>query len=261
MNFRALSTIFALLLTAPPAPVRAQDARTVVVAAAADLQTAFPALASAFQRATGIRAVVSYGSSGNFFAQIQHGAPFDIFFSADADYPRRLAAAGRADPGSVYEYGSGRLVLWTRRDSGLDPTKGLPVLRDARVRRVAIANPAVAPYGRAAMAALTSAHLIPGIERKLVYAENVSQAAQLAESGNAEMAVIGHALALGAALQKAGRFAEIPARMHPPITQALAIVSGSRRQANAEALAAFVKSEAGRQILAAAGFDLPALTR
>jgi molybdate transport system substrate-binding protein len=244
-------------LTLAPASSRAQGRGSVTVAAASDLQTALPALAAAFERTTGIKAIVTFGSSGNFVAQIQNGAPFDIFFSADADYPRRLASDGHVDPASVYEYAIGRLVLWTRNDSGVDITPGLPALHAGIAKRIAIANPAVAPYGRAATAALRSEQLYDAVVKKLVFAENVSQAAQLAESGNAEIALIGHALALDRRLQSGGRFVEIPARTHPPIVQAVAIVSASRNKANARALLEFVKSSEARTTIASFGFEVP----
>jgi molybdate transport system substrate-binding protein len=249
-------------LTAAPAYLGAQGRGSVTVAAASDLQTALPALAAGFERKTGIKVTVTFGSSGNFVAQIQNGAPFDIFFSADADYPRRLASGGYVDPASVYEYAIGRLVLWTRTDSGVDITSGLPALRDARVKRIAIANPSVAPYGRAAAAALKSSErLYDVVERKLVFAENLSQAAQMAESGNADVALLGHALALDRRLQAAGRFVGIPTRLHPPIVQAVAIVSSSRNKANARALLDYAKSPEARATFESFGFEVPQAAR
>src|SRR5689334_11832396 len=119
--------------------VSAQGSRPLTIAAAADLQTVLPAIASRFEKASGIRTSVTFGSSGTFFAQIQNGAPFDLFFSADADYPRRLAAAGQMDAASIYDYATGGLVLWTRTDSKVDISRGLTALRGAEVRRIAIA--------------------------------------------------------------------------------------------------------------------------
>ena len=116
-------------------------AQRLTVAAASDLQAALPALAAQFEQATGHRVTISFGSSGNFFTQIQNGAPFDVFLSADSDYPRRLEQAGLAERGTLTDYATGRLVLWTRHDSGVDVRRGLTVLADAAVRKVAIANP------------------------------------------------------------------------------------------------------------------------
>src|SRR5262249_40789017 len=165
-------------------------AQNLVVAAASDLQTAFPAVTARFEKATGHRVTVTFGSSGNFFAQIQNGAPFDIFFSADIDYAKRLESAALVEPGSFWEYAIGRIVLWTRKDSGIDLTKGLKTLLDARVRKVAIANPEHAPYGRAAVAALKHEGLYDAVHPKIVLGENISQAAQFVQSGNADVGII-----------------------------------------------------------------------
>src|SRR5215204_6291476 len=151
MTNRLTLLLLATLAVAPAVP-RAQGRGSLTVAAASDLQTALPALAAAFEQRTGIKPMVTYGSSGSFFAQIQNGAPYDVFFSADADYPRRLATAGDVDPATVYEYATGRLVIWTRGDGGVEIGAGLQALPQASIKRIAIANPATAPYGRAAVA-------------------------------------------------------------------------------------------------------------
>ena len=129
-------------------------------------------------------------------------------------------------------YATGRIVLWTRRDSGIDVMRGLAVLRDARVRRVAIANPEHAPYGRAAIAALRSDKLYDAVQGKLVLGENISQAAQFVESGNADVGIIALSLALGPALRSSGTYVQIPATAHPPIEQAAIVVAvpGTRRR-------------------------------
>src|SRR5262249_18312364 len=163
---------------------------------------------------------VSFGSSGNFFAQIQDGAPFDVFFSADVDYPRQLVASGHAEAGSLSQYATGRIVLWTRKDTGMDVRRGLGILREARVRRIAIANPRHAPYGRAAVAALRHEHVYDAVESRLVMGENISQTAQLVDSGNADVGIIALSLALGPALRERGTYVEIPAAAYPPIEQA-----------------------------------------
>src|SRR5262245_44581464 len=129
--FASLSVLWGGSLPAPGQTAQ----RTVAVAAASDLQTVFSELRARFERDTGIKVTVSFGSSGNFFAQIQNGAPFDVFMSADLDYPRQLVEKGLADAGSQYVYATGRIVLWTRRDSGIDVASGLGVLKNAGVRR------------------------------------------------------------------------------------------------------------------------------
>src|SRR5213083_912898 len=126
----------------------------IIVAAAADLNAALSEIAANYEKSGGSKVRLSFGSSGNLFAQIQNGAPFDVFFSADVDYPRRLVASGHAEANSLHQYATGRIGLWTRKDTGIDVRRGLEVLRDARVRRIAIANPRHAPYGRAAVGAL-----------------------------------------------------------------------------------------------------------
>ena len=256
--FRRLA-IAAVVAVATVTTVTAQNAggRTVAVAAAADLQTVLPALLSGFEKATAIKATVTFGSSGNFFAQIQNGAPFDVFFSADVDYPRRLVAAGAAEGDTLYEYATGRLVLWTRTDSGLDVKKGLALLRDTRVRKIAIANPAFAPYGRAANAALKSHNLYEAVKDKLVFGENISQAAQLAESGNADVGLLSHSLAVGAVLKASGTFADIPPASYPPVVQAAVLVSTSRNKEPGRALLQYVRSGEARRTFAAFGFGAP----
>jgi len=251
--------IAALVAAATPTTLTAQGAggRTVAVAAASDLQTVLPALLSGFEKATAIKATVSFGSSGNFFAQIQNGAPFDVFFSADDSYPRRLVAAGQADGDSVYVYATGRLVLWTRTDSGLDIRKGMAALRDPRVRRIAVANPDLAPYGRAAVAALKTAGVYDQVKDKLVFGENISQTAQLAESGNADVGLLAHSLAVGAVLKASGSFIDIPSTAYPPVVQAAVLVSASRNKEAGRALLQYLKSAEAQKTFAAFGFGAP----
>jgi len=254
MTRRRLALVLLACLVAVAAP--SGQSRGITIAAASDLQAVLPDITRPFERSTGIRTTVTFGSSGNFFAQIQNGAPFDVFLSADADYPRRLADAGQVESSTLFEYATGRLVLWARRDSPLDVNKGLALLADAHVRHVAVANPATAPYGRAALAAIRSAGVFGVTERKLVYAENVAQAAQLAQSGNADVALIGHALAVGPALREAGHFLDIPARLHPPIAQAAAVVSSSPNKPAAREFIDYLKSAAAKQTLRSYGFDV-----
>ena len=185
-------------------------AQTLTVAVASDLQFVLPAIASQFAKDTGQQVRLTFGSSGNFFTQIENGAPFDAFLSADIDYPKRLESSGRAEPGSLYSYGTGRLVLWTRNDSGIDLRPGLRMLVDASVRRIAIANPAHAPYGRAAVAALRHEWLYERVRRKFVVGENISQAAQFAQSGSADVGVLALSLALSPTLKSSCTYRRNP---------------------------------------------------
>ena len=248
----ALVVSFVLIVGAPVAT--AQDLR---VAAASDLQAVFPAIAERFERETGQHVSLTFGSSGNFFSQIQNGAPFDVFFSADIAYPRQLDAAGLAEPNTLYQYAVGRIVLWSRKDSGIDLRRGLQVLTDARIRRVAIANPEHAPYGRAAVSALQHEKIYEPVRQKFVLGENISQAAQFAQSGNAEAGIIALSLALTPALQSAGTYYEIPAAFHPPIAQAAVIVKASAKKDAARRFLTFLARSDMADLLQRSGFALP----
>ncbi len=233
---------------------RSTGAEDLRVAAAADLQGALPAIAANFERETGHHVALTYGSSGNFSTQIENGAPFDVFLSADIEYPKRLEQAGLAERGSLYAYAIGRLVLWSRSDSGIDLEPGLAVLGDPRVRRIAIANPAHAPYGRAAVAAVRHQGLYDQVRRKFVLGENISQAAQFAQSGNAEVGLIALALALSPALQSAGAYVEVPSAFYPPIEQAAVVIAASQRKGIAVRFVESLKQRPAKAILQSYGF-------
>ena len=260
MSRRSLAGVLFVALLAGIHAVHGQGG-TLTIAAASDLQTVFPHLVRGFERASGTKATVAFGSSGNFFAQIQNGAPYDLYFSADIDYPRRLAASGHADAKTLYAYATGRIVLWTRKDSGIDVTRGMSVLRDGRVRRIAIANPTVAPYGRAAVAALRSEKLYDVVRPKLVQGDTIAQTAQLADSGNADVAILAHSLALGPALGASGSFFQIPASAHPPIEQGAIVISASKNRAAADRFLAYVKGAEAQATLRTYGFTTPAAAR
>lgn len=250
MRLRLLVAL--VLATAAPS-----GAQTLTVAAASDLQSVMPAIVSAFEGATGRSVRVAFGSSGNFFAQIQNGAPFDLFFSADIDYPQRLERAGLATPGSLHEYATGRLVLWAPRNSRIDLSRGLPSLLAPQVRRIAIANPAHAPYGRAAVEALRQAGLYDQLRAKFVIGENVSQAAQFVESGNADVGILARSITLLPALE-GGASQPLPPDAHPAIVQAAIIVKASRNQDLARSFLAFFRTDATTALLKRFGFDAPA---
>jgi molybdate transport system substrate-binding protein len=247
------TALFLLLAAAGPAPA----AEPIRIAAASDLQAALPAVAAAFEQQTGERVAITFGSSGNFFTQIQNGAPFDLFLSADVDYPMRLARAGLVEPGSLYQYAVGRLVLWTRNDSGIDVRGGLATLAAPGVRRIAIANPEHAPYGRAAVAALRHEGVYDRVAGKLVRGENISQAAQFVESGNADVGILALSIALSPAMKSAGTYAEVPPSSYPPIEQAAAVLAGSARKKAAVQFLDFLKAPASVRVLAGYGFVRP----
>jgi molybdate transport system substrate-binding protein len=244
---------FILLVFLAQCEVRAQR-HEIRVAAAADLKFAMTGMAAEFEKQTGTSVLVTYGSSGNFFSQIQNGAPFDLFFSADIDYPRKLEAGGLAEPGTLYEYATGRLVIWTPVHSKLDVARlGWQVLLDASVQKISIANPNHAPYGRAAVAALEKAGVYESVKAKLVFGENISQAAQFVQSGNAQAGIIALSLAVSPAM-KDGKQWEIPADMHPAIVQGAMVLKNAKDKEAARAFLNYVKSEKGRATMARYGF-------
>jgi molybdate transport system substrate-binding protein len=252
-NARRLVAVLCFLLAC-----RSASAQSLTVAAASDLQSVLPSIAAQFEKDTGHAVRLTFGSSGNFFTQIQNGAPFDVFLSADIDYPRRLEGSGEAERGSLYEYATGRLVLWTRKDSGIDVRKGVAALIDASVRRVAIANPEHAPYGRAAVAALRHEGVYDRVQPKLVLGENISQAAQFAQSGSADVGLVALSLALSPTLANSGVYFEIPDSSHPPIEQAAIVVSSSRQKALARQFIDYLKRPETVRVLQSYGFAVPA---
>lgn len=257
MRFARFTALALGLSMAAAATGQGQPAAGLAIAAASDLQSVLPALAARFERDTAGRVALTFGSSGNFFTQIQNGAPFDLFFSADVAYPRQLEAAGLTEPGTLRPYAIGTLVLYAGASAGLDLGRGLAVLTDARVRRIAIANPEHAPYGRAAVAALTHERLYERVREKLVLGENISQAAQFVQSGNAQAGLLALSLALAPALRSAGSFVEVPASFYPPIEQAAVVLkTSSRKDAARQFLAYLGRPEIVRQ-MKAAGFLEP----
>ena len=197
------------------------SAQEITLAAASDLQFAFQDVAARFQKETNHPVKLTFGSSGNFFSQIQNGAPFDVYFSADIDYPKRLEAAGLAEPGTLYEYATGKIVLWAPSGSKVDVSKGLQALLDSNVSKIAIANPEHAPYGRAAVAAMKHENIYDKVSSKLVLGENISQTASLIASGGADVGIfIALSLAVAPSVKNKGQYAEVPTNAYPAIEQA-----------------------------------------
>jgi len=251
---RQLITAVVCCLAAAAAGTGAASAGDLRVAAAADLQVVFPRLAERFQSATGDRVVATFGSSGNFFSQIRNGAPFDVFLSADAEYPTRLVAERLAYADSESRYAAGRLVVWARTDSGIDVRAGLRAVLNPRVKRVAIANPEHAPYGRAALAALRHEGLYDAVMSRLVLGENISQTAQFVESGNAQVGLIALSIALAPALRSEGTYAEVPATLHPPIEQTGVVLIRATDAAAARRFLAFLREPDTVRLLEEFGF-------
>ena len=247
--------IATLLLTFLPGFAPAQE---ITVAAAADLNYALKDLATRFEKKSGGKITLSFGSSGNLFSQLQSGAPYDLFFSADEQYPQKLAAAGLMDPASLRTFAVGHLVLWVPNSGGLDPQQQkMNLLLQPSVHRIAIANPRHAPYGRAAMAAVEHFGLKDKVAGKLVFGENISQAAQFVQSGNAQAGLIALSLAVSPAMKDAGTYWELPSDSYPELRQAVGIVSASKHKQAAQAFLDYETSPEGASVLEQYGFAVP----
>ncbi|HEX8814151.1 MAG TPA: molybdate ABC transporter substrate-binding protein [Terriglobales bacterium] len=231
-------------------------AQELTVAAAADLQFAMQEIATRFQHQTGKSVKVTYGSSGNFFQQLQNGAPFDLFFSANLDYAQKLEAAGLTDPGSLYQYARGKIVLWVPNDSKVDLSAGLQALLNPAIKKIAVANPQHAPYGQAAVSAMQKENIYDKVKDKLVLGENISQTASFVMSGSADAGIVALSLALSPNMKDKGRYAEIPPSDYPPIEQACVIMKSSKNQAAARQFLEFVKTTAVSGVFKSYGFDV-----
>jgi molybdate transport system substrate-binding protein len=253
----AVATLVVVIFMPPRSSAPAPWALTV--AAASDLRYAFDEVAMEFRRQyPSTQVTVTYGSSGTFFAQLQNGAPFDVFLSADISYPRQLAEKGLVLAGSAFKYAEGRIVVWVPKSSRLEvEARGLSVLTDPAVNKVAIANPEHAPYGRAAEAAMRSTGVFDVVKPKLVYGENVSQALQFVQSGAADAGIVALSLAKAPALAETGRYWEIPVESHPVIEQGGAIMRSAANLDAALVFRAFMLGDSARVILRRFGFATP----
>lgn len=232
--------------------------RVVRVAAAADLKFAMDALTADFQRShPEIQIRPTYGSSGNFYMQLTQQAPFDLYLSADMEYSQRLVEQGQGLEDSQFVYAVGRIVMWSHHDSSLDiAQRHLEALLDPKVRKLAIANPRHAPYGRAAEEALRHYGLYNQVSDQLAFGENVAQAAQFVQSGAADAGIIALSLAMSPMMQEAGKFWTIPAEAHRPLVQGGVILKWAEDRAAAEAFRDFLLSATGREILEQYGFEM-----
>jgi len=229
----------------------------ITVAAAADLQSVLQDAAARFQKESGKTVKPIYGSSGNFYQQLQNGAPFDMFFSANLDYPKKLEAAGLTEPGSFFQYAAGKIVIWVPNDSKLDISSGLQSLLNPAIKKIAIANPQHAPYGQAAVAAMKKANVHDQVAAKFVLGENISQTASFVVSGAADVGIVALSLALSPNMKDKGRYLEIPATDYPPIEQACVILKSSQQKDTAKAFLNFLKTPAVAELFRAYGFLVP----
>lgn len=236
-------------------------AKEILVAAAADLNFAIKDIIAEFEHKTGHQVKLSLGSSGNFMMQISNGAPFELYFSADIGFPRQLEEKHLTVPGTLFSYAVGRIVVWVSKDSPIDVQKlGMNALLDPSIKKIAIANPKHAPYGRAAVAALKHFNLYDQVEPKFVLGENISQTAQFVQSGNADIGIIALSLAMAPSMKEAGRFWEIPLTAYPRMEQGGVILETARKNGNYEAVKQFadwVTAPTGRAVLKRYGFYMP----
>ena len=229
-------------------------AQTIRIAAAADLQYALADLAAQYEKHSPAKLAVTYGSSGNFYSQIQNGAPFDLYLSADVTYPQKLVEAGLGERDSLYLYARGRIVLWVARDFPLDPALlEWKILEEPRVQKIAIANPEHAPYGAAAVEALKKAGMYDKVRAKFVYGENISQTAQFVQSGGAQVGIVALSLAISPAMRDGKRW-EISQELYPPLNQAVVMLKSAQNQSAARAFLEFLKSDIARATLKRYGF-------
>ena len=235
----------------------AHSRESVTVAAASDLVYCVEQLNAAFARIRPTADVTtSVGSSGTFFAQIRNGAPFDVYLSADMNFPRRLIAEKAADANSLTPYAIGRIVVWTMRPD-LDISAGIRSLASPAVSRVAIANPEHAPYGQAAKAAMQNAGIWKDVESKVVTAQNIAQARQFVQTGNAEIGIIALSLAMAPAMKGIGQYVLVPEEAHPRLEQGAVLTNQGAQNPAARAYMDFLKSRQARLIFEKYGFVLP----
>jgi molybdate transport system substrate-binding protein len=253
----SLARLFALVALVLGLGAGVCAAQEITVAAAADLQFALQEAGARFQQESGKTVKLIYGSSGNFAQQLQNGAPFDMFFSANLDYPRQLEAAGLIEPGTFYQYAIGKIVVWVPNDSKLDLSSGLKALLDRSIKKIAIANPQHAPYGKAAVAALQKEKIYEQVKDKFVLGENISQTASFVASGSADVGILALSLALSPNMKDKGRYAEVPAADYPPIEQACVIMRSSKNKDIAAQFLKFVQSAPIKELFQKYGFAIP----
>ena len=231
----------------------------MIVAAAADLTYCLEDLNAAFKKTHPEAEIkVSSGSSGNFATQIRNGAPFEVFLSADSGFPRDLVKAGLADEKSMAIYAVGRLVLWTAQPEVVDITRGLEILRkDEPVKKLAVANPDHAPYGRAAKQALEHDKLWEVVQPRIVLGENIAQTAQFVATGNADAGIVALSLVVAGKLSKIGKWQEIPADKYAPLEQAVVLTRKGLDNPLAKSYLDFLRTPEARKIFDRYGFRLP----
>jgi molybdate transport system substrate-binding protein len=255
---RFLSVLLGLYLFSVVHALAQNSGAELTIAAAADLSSALKDIGDSFEKNTGVHLRLSFGASGALTQQIENGAPFDLFFSADMGYPQQLIKDSQAEDSSLYEYAVGKLVLWVPADSALDVEhQGMQALLDPSVKKISIANPQHAPYGRAAVEALKHAGLYDRLSDRFVMGENISQAAQFVESGNTQAGFVALAHAVAPSMQGKGKYWIVPADYYAPLAQGVVILSRSSHKKEAEQFLQYFKTKPVSETLQKYGFTLP----
>lgn len=247
---RSISCLFLLLLAALPA-----RAGEVKVAVAANFTGPIQVLAPLFERDTGHKLSAAFGATGKFYAQIAHGAPFEILLSADDDTPARLIREGHAQPGSAFTYAVGTLVLWSPDPKRVD-ARG-EVLKQGGFRHLALANPKTAPYGAAAMQVMAKLGVAEALKPTFVQGENIAQTHQFVATGNAELGFVAYSQVIRNGRIGGGSGWRVPADLHDPIRQDAVLLAKGRDNPAATALLAYLKGEKARAVIRAFGYELP----
>jgi len=245
---RLFAPLLALLCTC------SASAAEVNVAVAANFTAPMNAIAAEFAKDTGHQAKLSFGSTGKFYAQIKNGAPFQAFLSADDETPSRLESEGLGVPGSRFTYAIGTLVLWSAKPGYVD-ARG-EVLKKGQFNKLALANPKLAPYGKAAVEVLTSMRLLAAIEPKFVQGENIAQAWQFVSTGNAELGFVALSQVMKDGKVSAGSAWIVPSKLHTPIRQDAVILSSGKGNPAAEALMKYLKGDKARAIIKSYGYEI-----
>ncbi len=234
--------------------IASAQADGINVAVAANFTAPMNVIAAEFEKDTGHRVKLAFGSSGRFYAQIKNGAPFQLFLSADDETPAKLAKEGFAEPASQFTYAIGRLVLWSAKP-GLVDAAG-EVLRSGKFTKLAIANPKTAPYGRAAVETLTKLGFLATAEPKFVQGENIAQTFQFAQTGNADLGFIALSQVMKEGKLTEGSAWLVPAELHEPIRQDAILLSTGRGNAAAEALLRYLRTDKPRAVIRSFGYGL-----
>lgn len=258
-SLASILTLLVFLTFSQAAFARETAKKTLLIAAASDLKFALDDLLTGFRTDHPEYDVKpTYGSSGKFFSQIDNGAPFDVFLSADVRFATQLIDKGRAEKNSVFLYAVGHIVVWVPKDSKINVEQlGIQALLDPGIHKIAIANPKVAPYGRAAVAALKKLGVYDAVSPKLVLGENISQTAQFIQTGAADIGIIALSLALAPTMKDQGRYWSVPPDAFPRMEQAGVILSKAKNPEGATALKEYLSTAKAQAVLKAYGFDLP----